>query len=142
MRAHTLLVPRGNTSVEARTMMSASVKDRRLRRTPRVGGREKISALGSCRAGMAWKTAESRKCGKMGKPMGKQPPAEGAKNGEKKRIFEGAFFHCFSSFGSCFCLFLPLSSWGCFPFGVPFCPHFLLLAVFHTVPRRHDPKIG
>ena len=83
--------------------------------------------LGSCRAGMAWKTAKSRKWKKKWKSKWKTAPswtgAKMAKEWRKKWIFEGVF-HDFSIFGPFFCHFCPCPAWGRFPFRFPFFFHF------------------
>ena len=37
--------------------------------------------------------------------------------------------------------FCPCPAWGRFPFRFPFFFHFRLLAVFHAIPARQDPKV-
>ena len=75
--------------------------------------------LGSCRAGMAWKTAKSRKWKKKRKSKWKMAPSWTGAKMAKKWIFEGVF-HSFSIFGPFSCNFCPCPAWGRFPFRFPF----------------------
>ena len=103
-----------------------------------------LPALGSCRAGMAWKTAKSRKWKKkkMEIEMENGPKLGRGKNGQKmaqKMDFEGVS-HYFSIFWPFFGHFCSCPAWGRFPFRFPFFFHFRLLAVFHAIPARQDPN--
>ena len=91
---------------------------------------------------MAWKTAKSRKWKKMKIEMEDGPKLDRGKNGKKKAkewIFEGVF-HYFPIFLPCFLPFLPLSSLGPSSISISIFFHFRLLAVFHAIPARQDPK--
>ena len=68
---------------------------------------------------MAWKTAKSRKWEKNGNRNGKQPQAGQGQKWQKKG----------PKMEIC-------------PFRFPFFFHFRLLAVFHAMPARQDPKTG
>ena len=107
-----------------------------------------IPVLGSCRAGMAWKTAKSRKWKKEIK-MESGPKLDRGKNGKKMAqawIFGGVFhFYYFSIFGPFFGHFCPCPAWGRFPFRFPFfsISGFWPFSMPHqTSCHQHDPKTG
>ena len=77
-----------------------------------------IFQLGSCRAGMVWKTAKAGNGEKMENLMENGPHLDRGKNGQKW-IFEGVS-HFFSIFGTFFDHFRPFPAGGCFPFGFSF----------------------
>ena len=88
-----------------------------------------VLGLGSCGAGLAWKTAKSRK---EKRKMENQMENSLGPRMEKKWKTPSKI--------QVFAIFFLCPPGGCFPFGVPFFPHFRLLAVFHAVPARHDPN--
>ena len=71
--------------------------------------------------------------------MEKSPQLDRAKNGKKwaengeenGNSLENPFLAA---------IFCPCPAGGSFPFGFPCVPYFRLLAVFHAMPARHDPK--
>ena len=98
----------------------------------------RAQALGSCRVGMVWKTAKSRKWGKNGK-NGKQPPAGQGQKMAKNWLFEEVF-HLFFHFRANFWPFSPLSSWGLYSIWLSIFFSVPALAVFHAMPAQHDPN--
>ena len=105
-----------------------------------------VLVLGSCRAGMAWKTAKSRKWKKKKMEIGMEnsPKLDGAKNGKKMaqngNIMENALKNPF--LGHFFAIFAPVQDGAVFHFDFHFFFHFRLLAVFHAIPARQDPNFS
>ena len=100
------------------------------------GDRDDSIGLGSCRAGMAWKTAGNGK--KREIKMENGPKLDRGKNGKKWP--KNGLLRDFSIFLAIFCHFCPCPAWGRFPFRFPCFFHFRRLAVFHAIPARQDPK--
>ena len=95
------------------------------------------AVLGSCRAGMAWKTAKSRKCKKMEIEMENGPKLDRGKNGQKwknnGKVMEfSIIFHFFAFF---FASFAPVQLGAVFHFDF----HFFSISGFWLFSMPYQP---
>ena len=95
-------------------------------------------------AGLAWhgKRPKAGNGIEMEIEMENGPKLDRGKNGKKmaQKWKDNGKLPQKSIFGPIFCHFCPCPAWGRFPCRFPFLFHFRLLAVFHAMPARQDPK--